>query len=52
MGIDNKIRDKKLQYHINRKTAKISTYLSGKHDKHEYLPGKEILPSKKKSQEK
>ena len=52
MRIDNKIKDKKLQYHINRKTAKILTYLSGKHDKHEYLAGKEILPSKNKSQEK
>ena len=50
MRIDNKIRDKKLQYHIKRKAAKISTYLSGKHDKHEYLGGKEILPSKKKIQ--
>ena len=45
MTIDDKIRDKKLQHDINRKAAKISTLLSGKTDKYEYLTGEEILPS-------
>ena len=45
MTTDNKIRDEKLQYDINRETAKILALLSGKIDKHEYLTGEEILPS-------
>ena len=45
MTIDDKIRDEKLQYDINRKTAKISALSSGKIDKYEYLSGEEILPS-------
>ena len=45
MTIDDQIRDEKLQYHINREAAKISTLLSGKIDKYEYLTGEEILPS-------
>ena len=40
-----KIRDKKLQYDINREAAKISALSSGKIDKYEYLTGEEILPS-------
>ena len=44
MTID-KIIDEKLQYDINRKTAKISTLTSDKIDKHKYLVGEEILPS-------
>ena len=44
MTIDDKIRDKILQYNINRK-AKISTLLSGKIDKYEYLTWDKILPS-------
>ena len=36
---------KKLQYDINRETAKISALSSGKLDKYEYLTGEEILPS-------
>ena len=42
--IDVKIQDEKLQYDMNRVTAKISTLLSGKIDKYEYLTGDEILP--------
>ena len=42
--IDNKIRDKKLQFDINRKAAKISALSSGKSDNYEYLTGKQILP--------
>ena len=45
MAIDNKVRDGKLQYDINRKAAKISELSSGKTDKYEYIPGDEILPS-------
>ena len=35
MIIDDKIRDEKLQYDINRETAKISVLSSGKVDKYE-----------------
>ena len=37
MTIDDKIKDEKLQYDINREAAKISVLLSGKIDKLEYL---------------
>ena len=45
MKIDDKIRDEKLQYNINRDTVKILTLISGKIDKYEYLRGKYALPS-------
>ena len=45
MTIDDKTRDEKLQYDINREAAKISALSSGKTDKYEYLTGEEILPS-------
>ena len=45
MTINNQIRDEKLQYDINRKTAKISALLSGNIQKYEYLIGEDILPS-------
>ena len=45
MIIDDKIRDKKLQYKINIEAAKISALLSARIDKYEYLAGEEILPS-------
>ena len=45
MTIEDQIRDEKLQYDIDRETAKISTLSSGKIDKYEYLTGEEILPS-------
>ena len=45
MTIDDKIRDEKLQYDINREAAKISAWSSGKVDKYEYLIGEEILSS-------
>ena len=47
MTIDDQIKSEKLQYDINRETAKISALSSGKFDKHEYLTGEEILPSNK-----
>ena len=43
MAIQDKIRDEKLQYHINREGAKISTLSSAKTDKYEYFTGKRIL---------
>ena len=45
MTIDEKIRDEKIQYDINREAAKISALSSGKTIKYEYLTGEEILPS-------
>ena len=43
MTIDDKIRDEKLQYDINRETATISALFSRKIGKYEYLIGEEIL---------
>ena len=45
MIVDGKIRDEKLQYHINREAAKRSVLLSGKIDKYECLAGEKILLS-------
>ena len=45
MTIEDQIKDEKLQYVIDRETAKISAFSSGKIDKYEYLTGEEILPS-------
>ena len=45
MTIEDQIKDKKLQYDINREAAKISALSSGNLDKYEYLTGEEILPS-------
>ena len=45
---DDKIRDEKLQFDINRETAKILALSSGIIDKNEYLTGEEILPSNQK----
>ena len=44
MTIDEKIRDEKLHYDINREAAKPSVSSSEKIDKYEYLTGEEILP--------
>ena len=48
MTIDDQIEDEKIQYDINRKSAKISVLSSGKVGKYEYLTGEEILLSIKK----
>ena len=48
MTIDDQIRDEKLQYDINRETAKVSALSSGTIDKYEYLTGEEILPYNQK----
>ena len=44
MTTDDKIKDEKLQYDINREAAKVSALSSDKIDKYEYLTGEEILP--------
>ena len=48
MAIDDKIRDGKLQYDINREAAKIATLSPGKINKYEYLTGEKILPPNEK----
>ena len=48
MIIDDQIRDEKLQYGINRESAKISAVSSGKINKYEYLTGEEIWSSNQK----
>ena len=45
MTINDKIRDKILQYDINREAANLSALSSGKTHKYEYLTGEDILPS-------
>ena len=45
MTINDKIRDEKLKYDINRKAAKISALSSDEIRKYEYLNGEDILPS-------
>ena len=45
MSIDEKIKDEKLQYNINREAAKIPASSSSKVDKYEHLTDEEILPS-------
>ena len=45
MTVDDKIRDEKLQYDINRRAAKILALSLGKIDKYEYLTGEKRLPS-------
>ena len=44
MTIDDKIRDEKLQYDINREAEKILALSSEKINKYEYFTGEEILP--------
>ena len=45
MRIDDKIKDGKLQYNINRETVKISALSTDKINRNEYLTGNKILPS-------
>ena len=44
MTIDDKSRDEKSQYDINRVAAKMSALSAGKTDNYEYHAGEEILP--------
>ena len=47
MTIDDKIKDEKLQYDINREAVIISALSSSEIDKYEYLTGEEIsLPDR------
>ena len=48
MTIDDKTKDEKRQYGINREEAKIPVLSSGKIDKYQYLTGEEILPPNQK----
>ena len=48
MTIDDKIRDEKLQYEINREAAKILAKTLDTPYKYEYLTGEEIIPSDQK----
>ena len=45
MTIDDKIRDEKLQYDINREAVMISALSSAKIDKYEHLTDEAMLPS-------
>ena len=45
MTNDDKNRDEKLKYDINKEAEIISALSPGKIDKYEYLTGEEILPS-------
>ena len=45
MTNNDKIRNEKLQYDINREAAKIKALSSGKIDKYEYLTGEEVFSS-------
>ena len=45
MTIKDQIKDKNLQYNINREAAKISALSTGKLHKYEYLTCEDILPS-------
>ena len=44
MTIDDKSRDEKLKYNINREATKSSALFSGKIDQYEYLAGEKIVP--------
>ena len=50
MTTDDKIKDKKMQYDVNREVEKISASSFGKIDKSQYVKGAEILnPEPKKT---
>ena len=42
------MKDKKVQYGINKEASKISALSSGETNKYKDLPGEEILPSNQK----
>ena len=44
LATDEKIKDEKLHYNINREAAKMLALSSGKVDKYDYLTGEEIVP--------
>ena len=52
MTTDDKIKDKKMQYDVNREVEKISALSFGKIDKSQYVKGAEILnPEQKRPKE-
>ena len=52
MTIGDQIRDKKLQYDINREALKLSALSQDKNVKYKYLEGEDILPSYKENNRK
>ena len=44
--INNKIKQNKAQYNLDRQTAKCSALSSGNVSKYEFLTGKDVLPEK------
>ena len=48
MTVNDKIRDDKLQYDINREATRMSALSSGRIHKYEYFTGEDILPSNEK----
>ena len=51
MTTNDKIRDEKLQYDINREACKISALSSSNIKKYEYLTGEDILPCNQQQME-
>ena len=48
MTIHDQMKDKKIQYGINKEASKISALSSGETNKYKDLPGEKILPSNQK----
>ena len=46
-AINNKVKQKKVQYDLERQAAKISALSSENVSKYEFLSGKDVLPEKK-----
>ena len=44
--INNKIKQNKVKYNLDRQTAKISAFLSGNVSKYEFLTSKDVSPEK------
>ena len=44
--IDKKIGQNKSQYNLDRQTAKISVFSSGKFNKYDFFTNKDVLPEK------
>ena len=45
-GINNKIKQNKTQYDLDKQTTKISAVSSGNVTEYEFLTGKDVLPEK------
>ena len=44
--IDNKVKQNKAQYNLDKQTAKFSALSSGNVSKYEFLTGRDVLPEK------